>query len=147
MVIAVTGYALKNGFKGGGDGLKIGCYRAKGVKKAKNQVKKFNRTTRKYDGPLVREASCLYLFDYYVTGSSMDGTDNSKFSLWYLFEYEVFSAMEKLVAEEGEYGGYKPIFRGDNDGPHRDKKEEGLEIFCEACCKARRWGWEPQSEN
>ena len=30
MVIAVTGYAFKNGFKGGGDGLKIGFYRAQG---------------------------------------------------------------------------------------------------------------------
>ena len=73
--------------------------------------------------------------------------DNPKFSLRYLFDREVFPSMENPVAGEGEYGGYKSIFRGDNDGPHREKKEEVFDKFCEAYCKAKGWGWEPQSEN
>ena len=44
----------------------------------------------------------------------MRGTDNPKFSLQFLFENEVFPAMEKLVSEEVDYCGYKPIFKGDN---------------------------------
>ena len=43
--------------------------------------------------------------------------------------------MENLVAEEGEYGGNKPIFRGDNSGPHREKKEEGFEKFVKNAAK------------
>ena len=55
--------------------------------------------TRKYDVPVVCEADDLYLVDCNVTVSSMGGTDNPKFSLRYLFENEVFLAMENLVAE------------------------------------------------
>ena len=40
-----------------------------------------------------------------ATGLSMGGTDNPKLSLWYLFEHEVFPAIEKLVAEEGWFVG------------------------------------------
>ena len=97
--------------------------------------------TRKYDVPVVCEADDLYLVDCNVTVSSMGGTDNPKFSLRYLFEHEVFPSMENIFSEEGESGGYKPIFRGDNAGPHREKKEEGFDKFCEAYCKARGWGW------
>ena len=101
MVITVTVYAFKNGSKGGGDGLKIGCYRTQGVKKANNQVNKFNQRTSKHNGLVVREAGDIYLVDCNVTGLSMGGTGNLKLSLWYLFEHEVFPAIEKLVAEEG----------------------------------------------
>ena len=40
--------------------------------------------------------------------------------------------MENIADEEGEYGGYKMIFRGDNYGTHREKTEEVFDKFCEA---------------
>ena len=41
--------------------------RAKGIKKARKQVKKFNQTTMKYGGPVVREAGDFYLVIINVT--------------------------------------------------------------------------------
>ena len=53
LVVAVTAYAFENGFEGGGDGLKIGCYRAQGVKMARRTVRAYNPVSRKYDGSLL----------------------------------------------------------------------------------------------
>ena len=39
--------------------------------------------------------------------------------------------MKILFDKEGEYGGYKPIFRGDNYVPHKENKEEEFDNFCE----------------
>ena len=159
MVVAVTAYAFENGFEGGGDGLKIGCYRAQGVKMARRTVRAYNPVSRKYDGSLVRKKGDAYLVDCNVTGSSKGTEDNPKFPLKevfqravfpavddLVFQRAVFPAVDDLVKEGGEYEGYLPIFRGDNAGPHKEKTKGGLDTFCAEYCEERGWRWEPQSE-
>ena len=68
MVVAVTAYAFENGFEGGGDGLKIGCYRAQGVKMARRTVRAYNPVSRKYDGSLVRKKGDLPIFRGDIVG-------------------------------------------------------------------------------
>ena len=145
MVVAVTAYAFENGFEGGGDGLKIGFYRAQGVKMARRTVRAYNAVSRKYDGPLVRKKGDAYLVDCNVTGSSKGTEDNPKFSLKHVFKSQVFPAVEELVEEGGKYEGYLPIFRGDNAGPHKEKTKGGFDTFCAEYCEERGWRWEPQS--
>ena len=145
MVVAVTAYAFENGFEGGGDGLKIGCYRAQGVKMARRTVRAYNPVSRKYDGSLVRKKGDAYLVDCNVTGSSKGTEDNPKFSLKHVFKSQVFPAVEELVEEGGKYEGYLPIFRGDNAGPHKEKTKGGFDTFCAEYCEERGWKWEPQS--
>ena len=145
LVVAVTAYAFENGFEGGGDGLKIGCYRAQGVKMARRTVRAYNPVSRKYDGSLVRKKGDAYLVDCNVTGSSKGTEDNPKFPLKEVFQREVFPAVDDLVKEGGEYEGYLPIFRGDNAGPHKEKTKGGFDTFCAEYCEERGWRWEPQS--
>ena len=68
LVVAVTAYAFENGFEGGGDGLKIGCYRAQGVKMARRTVRAYNPVSRKYDGSLVRKKGDLPIFRGDIVG-------------------------------------------------------------------------------
>ena len=49
--------------------------------------------------------------------------------------------MHKLVEKGGKYEGYRPIFQGDNAGPHRDV---AFMKYVVDYCERFGWYWEPQ---
>ncbi|CAJ1931219.1 unnamed protein product [Cylindrotheca closterium] len=145
MGIAVTAFAFKYSIENGGDGLKIGFYRAQTNKVAKKLVRQGVRQddgSIKRTGAVIREKGDLYLVDCNVTGSSEGTPDDPKFALKKLFEHHIFQKLDGLVAAGGQYEGYIPVIQGDNAGPHAEKEYFN---WCKAQCEQRGWHWEPQA--
>ncbi|CAJ1965501.1 unnamed protein product [Cylindrotheca closterium] len=145
MGIAVTAFAFKDSIENGGDGLKIGFYRAQTNKVAKKLVRQAVRQddgSIKRTGAVIREKGDLYLVDCNVTGSSEGTPDDPKFALKKLFEHHIFQKLDGLVAAGGQYEGYIPVIQGDNAGPHAEKEYFN---WCKAQCEQRGWHWEPQA--
>mmetsp|Transcript_31480 Transcript_31480/g.45865 ORF Transcript_31480/g.45865 Transcript_31480/m.45865 type:complete len:197 (+) Transcript_31480:1130-1720(+) len=121
--IAFTAYALKDCTDNGGDGIKLGLFRAQSYKVAKRMVRQRVRQrdgSFRATGEIIRQKGDLFLVDYAVNGSEEGAYDNPKFSLKQLFETTIFPDVEKLVGPGGKYEGHKVIFQGDNAGPHRE---------------------------
>jgi hypothetical protein len=59
-----------------------------------------------------------------------------------IFSDTIFPIVESLVGPGGKYEGYKPVFQGDNAGPHIDAAYlAGIKGHCET----KGWYWEPQA--
>jgi len=145
MAIAVTAYAFDGSVENGGDGIKIGFYRAEAAKVAKKIQRKGRRDENgniRYDGEIVRNKGDTYMVDVCVTGSNEGTSDNPKFALKRLFESCVFPRIDELVGPGGPYEGYLPIIQGDNAGPHC---ESDFYHWCINTCLTKGWRWEPQA--
>ena len=97
-------------------GVNLGICLMQGERIAKKTVMKSrgNRVGRiKYDGEIMRDKVDSYMVNYTVIGS-----DAPKFSLKYLFEEHMFLEISVLVSHGRYFGGYLPISKGDNAGPH-----------------------------
>jgi hypothetical protein len=145
MAVAVTGFPFEDTIENGGDGLKIGFYRAQTHRVARKQVKQRERQpdgSMRETGPILRRKGELYKVDCNVTGSSRGTPDDPKFALKDLFEHHIFPKLEALVGPGGQYEGYVPIIQGDNAGPHA---EERYFQWATSECERRGWHWEPQA--
>ena len=96
----------------------------------------------RYNGPVKRRRDELYLVDCAVTGSSAGTAKDPKCSLQRIFEYNIFPVMRSLVAPEGNYAGYQPVFQGDGAGPHVEK---AFLDFMRSSMEREGWAWEPQA--
>ena len=145
MTVAFTAYAFKDRIDNGGDGIKLGFFRAQSYKVAKRAVR---QNVRQSDGslraigPIIRKKGDLYLVDCAVTGDNMGTPEDPKFSLKALFEKTIFPSIGKLVERGGKYEGYKVIIQGDNAGPHQEQKYLD---FVNRFCEQKGWHWEPQA--
>ena len=145
MAVAFTAYAFKDCTDNGGDGIKLGLFRAQSYKVAKRMVRQRVRQRSgsfRATGEIIRQKGDLFLVEYAVTGSEEGTSDNPKFSLKQLFETTIFPDVEKLVGPGGKYEGYKVIFQGDNAGPHR---EQAYFDFVTSYCREKGWYWKPQA--
>ena len=145
MVVAFTAYAFKDCMDNGGDGIKLGLFRAQSYKVAKRMVRQRVRQrdgSFRATGEIIRQKGDLFLVHCAVTGSNEGTSDNPKFLLRQLFETTIFPDVEKLVGPGGKYEGYKVIFQGDNAGPH---KEQAYFDFVTSYCREKGWYWKPQA--
>ena len=116
----MTGFVFDGNMENGVVGVKLGIYRVQGARIAKKTVKKIRRDGKgkiKYDGEIMHEKGDAYMVDCTVTGLYAGTSDAPKFSLKYLFGEHIFPKIAVLVAPEGDFGGYLPIFQGDTAGP------------------------------
>ena len=133
MGIAVVGCAFDNTLENGAVGVKIVFQRAQSAKVAKRQVSK--------NGIVIRKKGDIFYVDCNVTGTSHGTSADPKFALRDFFETTVFPSIQELVKEGGPFEGYRPVFQGDNAGPHQDKEYSN---FVVNHCKEKGWAWEPQ---
>jgi len=118
----------------GGDGIKLHFTRAESARVAQKAY------TSK-DGKTTRKAGDVYYRDCAVTGSNEGTPQEPKFPLLRWFHELIFPSVHKLVGTGGKYEGYRPIFQGDNAGPHRDVT---FMKYVVDYCERFGWYWEPQ---
>lgn len=144
MGICTIGYAFVDNVENGGIAVKIDLSRCQSHKVA-GRLQRASRRNEEgkivYDGEVLRRKGDLYLADCNVTGSKSGTADDPKFSLLQYFFNLIFPAVKDLVKVGGQFAGYKPIFQGDNAGPHQDAEyKKGVENMCEK----EGWKWIPQ---
>jgi len=138
MFLCFVGIALESGdIRDGGDGLKLGLYRAQRARIAgtSRRTKEFKAGVEDAEEWLYRKGDPV-LRDCTVRGSDSGTSSNPHFDLLSFFMYVFFPFLLTIVGENatmfrGKYKGWRVIFQGDNASCHTNKHLlEILKAFC-----------------